>query len=179
MWLADYIERRIIMVKSNLLAEFAVSKDRLIQAQACVSNLADRAVVQAIVHPKDTILGFAFSNTLINGESGDQIYAYYIIVQEEMMGAKFMVNGEEWPLFYISCSEQFINSIAALEPRDNQFLKVELLSITEEDEPDVLKSEAFIMGDHNSAVGSILQHPSSQDDDTTLDADDTQSVLYG
>lgn len=90
-----------------------------------------------------------------------------------------MVNGEEWPLFYISCSEQFINSIAALEPRDNQFLKIELLSITEEDEPDVLKSEAFIMGDHNSAVGSILQHPSSQDDDTTLDADDTQSVLYG
>ncbi len=80
------------MVKSNLLAEFAVSKDRLIQALACVSNLADRAVVQAIVHPKDTILGFAFSNTLINGESGDQIYAYYIIVQEEMMGAKFMVN---------------------------------------------------------------------------------------
>jgi len=56
---------------------------------------------------------------------------------------------------------------------------IELLSITEEDEPDVLKSEAFIMGDHNSAVGSILQHPSSQDDDTTLDADDTQSVLYG
>lgn len=41
------------MVKSNLLAEFAVSKDRLIQALACVSNLADRAVVQAIVHPKD------------------------------------------------------------------------------------------------------------------------------
>jgi hypothetical protein len=116
------------MVKSNLLAEFAVSKDRLIQALACVSNLADRAVVQAIVHPKDTILGFAFSNTLINGESGDQIYAYYI---------------------------------------------------TEEDEPDVIKSEAFIMGDHNSAVGSILQHPSSQDDDTTLDADETQSVLYG
>jgi hypothetical protein len=28
-------------------------------------------------------------------------------------------------------------------------------------------------------VGSILQHPSSQDDDTTLDADETQSVLYG
>ena len=51
--------------------------------------------------------------------------------------------------------------------------------ITEEDEPDVIKSEAFIMGDHNSAVGSILQHPSSQDDDTTLDADETQSVLYG
>lgn len=167
------------MVKSNLLAEFAVSKDRLLQALACVSNLADRAIVQAIVHPKDTILGFALSNTLLDGESGDQIYAFYIIVQEEMMGAKFAVKGGEWPLFYISCSEQFINAIAALEPRDNQFLKVELLSITEEDEPDVVKSEAFITGDHNSAVGSILQHPSSQDDDTTLEADETQSVLYG
>ncbi len=167
------------MVKSNLLAEFTVSKDRLIQALACVSNLADRAIVQAIVHPKDTILGFAFSNTLLNEESGDQIYAYYIIVEEEMMGAKFMVKGDEWPLFFISCSEQFINSVAALEPRDNQFLKVELFSITEEAEPDVLKSEAFVTGEHNSAVGSILLHPFSQDDNTTLEADESQSVLYG
>jgi len=74
------------MVKSNLLAEFAVSKDRLIQALACVSNLADRAVVQAIVHPKDTILGFAFSNTLVNGESGEQIYAYYVTTPAPLKG---------------------------------------------------------------------------------------------
>lgn len=166
------------MVKSNPLAEFAVSKDRLLQALACVANLADRAIVQAIVHPKDTILGFALSNTLLDSESGDQIYAFYIIVLEEMMGAKFMVKGDEWPLFYISCSEQFINSIAALEPRDNQFLKVEFFSVTEEDDPDVVKSEAFITGEHNSAVGSILKHQPTQDDETTLEADETQSVLY-
>ena len=167
------------MVKSDLLAEFAVSKDRLIQALACVSNIADRAVVQAIVHPKDTIMGFAFSNSLLDEDSGDQIYAYFIIVEEEMMGAKFMVKGEEWPIFYISCKEQFINSIANLEPRDGQFLRVEFYSIAEDEEPDVLRSEAFILGEHNSAVGSILQHPSSQKDNTVLEADETQSVLYG
>ncbi len=167
------------MVKSDLLAEFAVSKDRLIQALACVSNIADKAIVRAIVHPKDVILGFAFSNTLFLEESGDEIYADYVIVEEEMMDPKFMVKGEDWPIFYISCAEQFVNSIANLEPKDNQFLKVEFYSITEEDMPDVVKSEAFILGEHNSAVGSVLQHPSSQENNTTMEADETQSVLYG
>ncbi len=167
------------MVTSRKLAEFTVSKDRLIQALSGVSNIADRAIVRAIVHPKDVILGFAFSNTLSEEESGDEIYADYVIVEEEMIDPNFLVKSEDWPIFYISCAEQFINSIATLEPRDNQFLKVEFYNITEEDLSDIIKSEAFILGEHNSAVGSILRHPSSQKDSTTIDADETQSILYG
>ncbi|MFZ2471061.1 MAG: hypothetical protein WAW52_03870 [Methanothrix sp.] len=167
------------MVISKKLAEFTVSKDRLIQALECVSCIADRAIVRAIVHPKDVILGFAFSNTLLDENSGDEIYADYVIVEEEMINPNFMVKSDDWPIFYISCAEPFINSIATLEPRDNQFLKVEFYNITEEAMPNITKSEAFILGEHNSAVGSILQHPSSQEDNTTIEADETQSVLYG
>jgi hypothetical protein len=167
------------MVTSKQLAEFTVSKDRLIQALACVSNIADKAVVRAIIHPKDVILGFAFSNTLSEDDSGDEIYADYVIVEDEMIDPDFMVKSEDWPIFYISCAEQFINSIANLQPRDSQFLRVEFYSITEEDMPDILKSEALILGERNSAVGSILRHLSSQENNTTLEADETQSVLYG
>ena len=98
------------MVTSKQLAEFTVSKDRLIQALACVSNIADRAVVRAIVHPKDVILGFAFSNNLSEDDSGDEIYADYVIVEDEMIDPDFMVKNEDWPIFYISCAEQYLPS---------------------------------------------------------------------
>ena len=102
------------MVKSNLLAEFAVSKDRLIQALACVSNLADRAVVQAIVHPKDTILGFAFSNTLVNGESGEQIYAYYVTTPAPLKGQASTV------LIPTDCSPNLSILIAAFQSQSTE-----------------------------------------------------------
>lgn len=165
------------MANSTQLTEFTVSKDRLIQALACVSNIADKAVIRAIVHPKDVILGVAFSNMLSEGDLDYELYADYVIVEEEMLNAKFMVKSEDWPIFYISCAEEFINSIATLQPRDGEFLKIALYS--EEEKPDMLKSEVLILGEHNSAVGSILRHPSSREGNTTLEADETQSVLYG
>ncbi|MCJ7444657.1 MAG: hypothetical protein MUO26_09035 [Methanotrichaceae archaeon] len=164
------------MANSTQLAEFTVSKDRLIQALACVSNIADKAVVRAIVHPKDVILGVAFSNMLSEGASDHELYADYVIVEEEMISAKFLVKSEDWPIFYISCAEQFIDSVATLQPRDSEFLKVAFYS--EEEKPDMLKSEVLILGEHNSAVGSILRHPSSREGSTTLEADETQSILY-
>ena len=96
-----------------------------------------------------------------------------------MIDPSFLVKSDEWPLFLISCTETFISSIMTLEPRENQFLKVEFYNIQEEDVPEMVKSEALILGEHNSAVGSILRHQSSQEDDTVLEADETQSVLYG
>jgi hypothetical protein len=168
------------MANSTQLAEFTVSKDRLIQALACVSNIADKAVVRAIVHPKDVILGVAFSSILSeSGSNGSnvELYADYVIVEEEMLNAKFMVKSEDWPMFLISCSTQFVDAVAILQPRDNEFLKVALYS--EEEKPDMLKSEVIILGEHNSAVGSILRHPSTRDGSTTLEADETKSILYG
>ncbi len=164
------------MANSRLLAEFTVSKDRLIQALACVSSIADKAVVRAIVYPKDVILGVAFSSMISEGSSNLELYADYVIVEEEMLNAKFMVKSEDWPMFYVSCSEQFIDAIATLQPRDNEFLKLALHS--EEEKPDMLKSEVLILGEHNSAVGSILRHPSSREASTTLEADETKSILY-
>jgi len=164
------------MANSRQLAEFTVSKDRLIQTLACVSSIADKAVVRAIVHPKDVILGVAFSSMLSEGGSNLELYADYVIVEEEMLNAKFMVKSEDWPMFIISCSEQFIDSVATLQPRDNEFLKVALYS--EEEKPDMLKSEVIVLGEHNSAVGSIVRHPSSQEAGTTLEADETKSILY-
>src|SRR5512136_2965492 len=163
------------MANSKQLAEFTVSKDRLIQALACVSSIADKAVIRAIVHPKDVILGVAFSSMLSEGGSNLELYADYVIVEEEMLNAKFIVKSEDWPMFIISCSEQFIDSVGTLQPRDNDFLKVALYS--EEEKPDMLKSEVLILGEHNSAVGSILRHPSSRDASTTLEADETKSTL--
>jgi len=165
------------MANSKQLAEFTVSKDRLIQTLACVSSIADKAVVRAIVHPKDVILGVAFSNMLSEGGSDCELYADFVIVEEEMLNAKFMVKSDEWPMFYISCAEQFVDAVATLQPRDGEFLKIALYG--EEEKPDMLKSEVLILGEHNSAVGSILQHPSSRDASTTLEADETQSILYG
>ena len=165
------------MANSKQLAEFTVSKDRLIQTLACVSSIADKAVVRAIVHPKDVILGVAFSNMLSEGGSDCELYADFVIVEEEMSNAKFMVNSEDWPIFYISCAEQFIDAVATLQPRDNEFLKVALYS--EEEKPDMLKSEVIILGEHNSAVGSIMRHLSTQEASTTIEADETKSILYG
>jgi len=102
------------MANSKQLAEFTVSKDRLIQTLACVSSIADKAVVRAIVHPKDVILGVAFSNMLSEGGSDCELYADFVIVEEEMLNAKFMVNSEDWQIFYISCAEQFIDAVATL-----------------------------------------------------------------
>ena len=124
------------MASARKLAEFSISKDRLIQALACISNLADRAIVRAIVHPKDVILGFAFSNVLSDDQSGDELYADYAIVKEEMIDPNFLVKSEEWPLFFVSCTEAFISSIMTLEPRENQFLKIEFYNILEEDAPE-------------------------------------------
>ena len=165
------------MANSKQLAEFTVSKDRLIQTLACVSSIADKAVVRAIVHPKDVILGVAFSNMLSEGGSNCELYADFVIVEEEMLNAKFMVNSEDWPIFYISCAEQFIDAAATLPPRDNEFLKVALYS--QEEKPDMLKSEVIILGEHNSAVGSIMRHLSTQEASTTIEADETKSILYG
>lgn len=167
------------MTSTRKLAEFSISKDRFIQALACISNLADRAIVRAIVHPKDVILGFAFSNILSDDQSGDELYADYAIVKEEMIDPNFLVKSEEWPLFFVSCTEAFISSIMTLEPRENQFLKVEFYNISEEDAPEMVKSEVLVLGEHNSAVGSILRHQSSQEEDTVMEADESQSVLYG
>ena len=165
------------MANSRHLAEFTVSKDRLIQALACISSIADKAVIRAIVHPKDVILGVALSSMLSEGGSNLELYADYVIVEEEMLNAKFMVKSEDWPMFLISCSEQFIDSVATLQPKDNKFLKVAFYS--EEEKPDTLKSEAIILGEHNSAVGSILRHPSTREGSATLEADETKSILYG
>jgi len=165
------------MANSKQLAEFTVSKDRLIQTLACISSIADKAVVRAIVHPKDVILGVAFSNMLSEGGSNCELYADFVIVEEEMLNAKFMVNSEDWPIFYISCAEQFIDAVATLPPRDNEFLKVALYS--QEEKPDMLKSEVIILGEHNSAVGSIMRHLSTQEASTTIEADETKSILYG
>jgi len=164
------------MANSTQIAEFTVTKDRLIQALACVSSIADKALVRAIVHPKDVILGVAFSSLLSEGGSNHELYADYVIVEEEMLNAKFMVKSDDWPLFYISCTEQFIDAVATLQPRDNEFLKV--LFYSEKETQDMLKSEVLILGEHNSAVGSIVRHPSSREASTTLEADETQSVLY-
>jgi len=165
------------MANSTQLAEFTVTKDRLIQALACVSSIADKASIRAIVHPKDVILGVAFSSLLSEGNSDLELYADYVIVEEEMLNAKFMVKSEDWPIFYISCAEQFVDAVATLQPRDGEFLKVAIYS--EEEKPDMLKSEVLILGEHNSAAGSIMRHPSSREASTTLEADETQSILYG
>jgi hypothetical protein len=165
------------MANSKQLAEFTISKDRLIQALACVSSIADEAVIRAIVHPKDVILGVAFSNMLSETGSDCELYADFVVVEEEMLNAKFLVNSADWPIFYISCVEQFIDAVVALPPRDNEFLKIALYS--EEEKPDMLKSEVIILGEHNSAVGSIVRHPSTPEASTTIEADETKSILYG
>ena len=43
----------------------------------------------------------------------------------------------------------------------------------------MLKSEVIILGEHNSAVGSIMRHLSTQEASTTIEADETKSILYG
>ncbi|MDD1753136.1 MAG: hypothetical protein LUQ38_08630 [Methanotrichaceae archaeon] len=142
----------------------------------CISRIADKAAIRAIVHPKDVILGMAFNNMRSESDSDGELYADYVIVEDDMLNAKFMVKSENWPCstFPVQSSSSILLQLCI---RDNEFFKVAIYS--EEEKPDMLKSEVIILGEHDSSVGSILRHPSSRDSSTTLEADETESILYG
>ena len=152
-------------VESKKLAEFKISRDRLVKALMHISNISDKAAVGLIVFRSEDNKkgGFNFNNVL-KSEVGPQfeLYASYPIFNSDMGCISYFIEDiGEWPVYYIACSQQFIKSICTLPP---------IISSTDDKEPyldlvfynvkdgSTVKSETVVFGDHKANVGSIIEH---------------------
>jgi len=149
-------------VESKKLAEFRISRDRLVKALMHISNISDKAAV-ALITIRSKKDGISFNNVL-NSEMGPQfdLYASYPIFNSEMACVSYFIEDiGEWPVYYIACNQQFIKSICTLPP---------ITSLSGDKEPyldlvfynvkdgSTVKSDTVVYGDHKARVGSTIEH---------------------
>ena len=125
----------------------------------CIS-FASKAVVGLIINRKEdnAAMGISFNNVANLGESAQfDLYAAYPIFNDEFICKNYLVN--QWPIFYIACMPEFINSVSSLPSvngeDEEEALDMVFWSIKD---GDTLKSEAVIFGKHRSHIASIIEH---------------------
>jgi len=167
------------MVETKIV-EFRVLRNALINGLIHLSNVSDKAVVAAITHPEEGILGFSLNNVLTNDENPEyqSSASYALVIGEEISAFPERIDPKDWPVFYICCTEQFIKSVSTLPPRNEKFLDVKLYQTKDTTIPNTVKSETVISGEHNSHTASIIRHSSSLNDKSELKVDDAQLALY-
>jgi len=153
------------MVESKKLAEFRISRKRLVDALLHISNISDRAAIALIVDREDENkeMGVSFSN-IAKTETGDQfdLYASYPIFNMEMTCHRyFLKDSDEWPPYFIACDQRFIKAICTLpivkttSSNDDPVLDLVLYHVKD---GDVEKSESVVFGNHHASVVSIIAH---------------------
>lgn len=144
-------------LESTKIAEFKLLKDQLIRALSAVS-FAGKAVVALIINRQEenAVMGINFNNVANLGESTQfDVAAAYPIFNDEFLCRRYFVSVTEWPVFYIACMPEFINSVNTLPPIDSEALDMVFWSIREGNKQ---KSEAVIFGDHHAHTTSIIEH---------------------
>lgn len=152
-------------VESKKLAEFRISRDRLVKALMHISNISDKAAVALIIfRSEDNKKGGINFNNVLKSEMGPQfeLYASYPIFNSEMACFSYSIEDiGEWPVYYIACNQQFIKSICTLPP---------ITSLSGDKEPyldlvfynvkdgSTVKSDTVVYGDHKARVGSTIEH---------------------
>lgn len=151
-------------VESKKLAEFRISRDRLVKALMHISNISDKAAVALIIFGSDNKKGGINFNNVLKSEMGPQfeLYASYPIFNSEMACFSYSIEDiGEWPVYYIACNQQFIKSICTLPP---------ITSLSGDKEPyldlvfynvkdgSTVKSDTVVYGDHKARVGSTIEH---------------------
>ena len=93
-------------VESKKLAEFKISRDRLVKALMHISNISDKAAVGLIVvREEDNKKGGISFNNVLRSEMDPQfeLFASYPIFNSEMGCSSYFIEGvEEWPVYYIA-----------------------------------------------------------------------------
>ncbi len=159
----------------TIIVEFRILKDALVNGLTHLS-ISDKAVVAAITHPEEGILGFSLNNALNNADDSEcGLSASYVLIIGKDITDFPETDPENWPVFYICCTEKFIRSVSTLPPRYDKFLDVVLYQITDNN---TTKSGTAIYGEHNSHAGSIILNPSSLGIESEKKIDDAQLALY-
>ncbi len=146
------------MPESRKVLEFDISREILVNALAHVSYVAPMAAIALIKFNEETIGGINI-NTVANGsDNGHQFdtYASFAIFNDEMGDTQYNVdNAHPWPVVYIACTPDFITAISKLKPKHGDCFAVQVWNIIDGDK---IKSEITIYGEHNSNIGSIIEH---------------------
>lgn len=151
-------------INSKKLAEFKISRDRLVKALMHISNISEIAAVGLIViREEDNKKGGISFNNVLKSDMGTQfdLFASYPIFNSEMGCSRYLIgDAGEWPVYYIACNERFIKSICTLPPivstgDTEEFLDMVFYAIRD---GNTLKSETVIFGDHKASVDSIIEH---------------------
>jgi hypothetical protein len=152
-------------VESKKLAEFRISRNRLVEALMHISNISDKAAVALIIfRSEDNKKGGINFNNVLKSEMGPQfeLYASYPIFNSEMACFSYFIEDiGEWPVYYIACNQQFIRSICTLPPitslsGDNEpYLDLVFYNVKD---GSAVKSDTVVYGDHKANVGSTIEH---------------------
>ncbi len=92
-----------------------------------------------------------------------ELFASYPIFKEEMnqYNTHFHIeNADDWPVYFICCSEQFIKSILTLPPimyPDSMDEYVDMVFYSVKD-GETVKSETVIFGEHRASTCAIMKH---------------------
>ena len=151
------------MFKSTKIAEFRISKDRLINALTHISNITHKASIALIVdrNKGKAEMGISFNNVAYFDENGHQfdLYSSYPIFHSEMVCKHYFTrNADEWPIIYIACTPEFIVSVSTLPPTMSDGKEVLGMALWNIEDDNKIKSEAVIFGDHHSHIASIIEH---------------------
>jgi hypothetical protein len=79
----------------------------------------------------------------------------------------FKVHVAEWPLVLIPSTKQFVEAIALLPAKKDDYVDVRLLHVKIKDDPNLIETQIIISGMGNANTGAGMKHPLELNDNVT------------
>ncbi|NPV61325.1 MAG: hypothetical protein HPY61_01620 [Methanotrichaceae archaeon] len=161
------------------LLEFSVSKTILLNALFPHSLLGTTAAIGILEYPNNRGFGGIFFNRGTEQEVCNYptaLYASNPIMDDEMGHKTIFVT--DWPFFLVSCAQNFIEAIKALDPDENDRFEVRLSYFCESASVDQAESHFMIFGKAGASVGSRIRHPVSPEESVFLRVNNPRELYY-